>query len=1459
MPERSITLPEIDRDGTSQADRLLPALNPDSVSVDERSLKDLLCFAREYGKELRYFNEKNEASGDWSAFIGDDIDLDQLLAFIQNPAAVAEERRDQFSRPHLTLFLSFLKLLQQAQKQMNTLTQRHLDFYYQDVLRMQKKAGVADQVNILLLPQKQVAQHLLPAGTSLSAGPDASGKDRLYETNDDLVVSQAQVACLKTVYSEKEITGIREARESKKGTRQERFVQMLGISLGHPLPGDPLPLNQILNPTDAVVDFDLLTVLGELTAYSEVGLFMPLFDLRSLMKFKRRRDNADEEWAEINAYLEIAARKKRGNATFVFNPADPRNFDANLIAALEGAPDYRGITEVSHIDHVYTQRNRTEVQDFIRDKLYFDTLEDFLAMMRLKLKIDKEWEGINQLLETAGRRKRNKPSYRLSPTRPTDFTANMKRAIAQPFSPALLGRFQNIDVYYEAIEQVERNFYMSAESFNYFISAGSKENTSTWECQKIDEILLEAHRQKVYAARRATLKKTRETQGMIAMLHFALSEDPKSAESNPLSRLKVFLKKEADAVFLDQVSSTEKSDSVSESEWAQVYKTVEMAQRFSEGFQPPTPTKEAWINLYPAPDATQVMSSAADDDEGHSRWLTFGQANKTDDMDNPPDAVFGWGISSPLFAMAEGVRVITLTLGFDPDTFFIEKLAPLFPVVKAGKKNPQSPFQLEISTEKGWIVPDRLEMKLGRYASLSQTTDLKLQALQLKLYFSEAVDPIRAYAEAQPQSPWPALRLGLRQSWDKNRKRFVTPYAPLKDLRLSKTHVSVSVAGLSSLYLENDQNALNAKKPFEPFTRAPAVGSRLYIGHPELLQKQLDTMAFEVEWMAAPKDLADHYKAYGLGDNFSFKTGLSLIDRRVKRTLAQVKLFENMSAADAPQTLQIPTAAQVAEGETLEGLLFSDSGFIYEADRTGSFEGEVSDWSRYFQWELQSPDFQHSIYAGLAGEKALALSAAISNKTGTEKITASDYQVNPPYTPKIKKISVSYTSTIEVDLAISGNSHDAQIYHLHPFGHSELSSASGGGGAFFLPQYQNEGELYIGIKALQPPQSLSLLFQMAEGSADPDLPPGTVSWHFLSGNRWLNLQDGNLLSDSTRGLINSGIVRFLLAPKLPNTQLPEDLYWIRASMPQQTRSVCDTVAIHAQAVSARRVDAHKANDLSQALAAESITDLALPRPEIKAVFQPYTSFGGKAPEATDIFYTRVSEGLRHKQRAITFWDYEHLVLEHFPEIYKVKCLPANLASQLKDPGRINIIVIPEIQNKRPFNPFEPKAPADLIADIEAYLSDKHPPSAKITVKNAFYIAIKVRFGVRFKAGIDARFYKQHINTELNRFLSPWAYEEGSDIVIGGKIYANSIINFLDQRPYVDYVVELKLFSSENGIDFKLALPVGDEGYFVTTDRSDGVLVAAQQHEIDLISDAGYEENVFSGLNYMKVELDFIVG
>src|SRR5258708_10236384 len=127
------------RDGTSQTGRSLAALDPGYVSVDERSLKDLVAFARAYAEELKYFDPQNNEAGTWSRFFGpkpETEDLDEVIAFAQAPEKFGAAEYDLYRRPHFDLLLTFLQLLRHAQAELNTFTRRHLEFYYREVLSL---------------------------------------------------------------------------------------------------------------------------------------------------------------------------------------------------------------------------------------------------------------------------------------------------------------------------------------------------------------------------------------------------------------------------------------------------------------------------------------------------------------------------------------------------------------------------------------------------------------------------------------------------------------------------------------------------------------------------------------------------------------------------------------------------------------------------------------------------------------------------------------------------------------------------------------------------------------------------------------------------------------------------------------------------------------------------------------------------------------------------------------------------------------------------------------------------------------------------------------------------------------------------------------------------------------------------------------------------------------------------
>ncbi|GAB4411245.1 MAG: hypothetical protein OHK0039_16260 [Bacteroidia bacterium] len=103
-------------------------------------------------------------------------------------------------KPDMGLFITFLHLFRHAQHELNSLASRHLDFYYRHFLLQQHQGPVPDEVHVCFRAAPHVERHLLPAGTRLLAGRNPDSSELAYETLDDLEVTHARVASLRTFY-----------------------------------------------------------------------------------------------------------------------------------------------------------------------------------------------------------------------------------------------------------------------------------------------------------------------------------------------------------------------------------------------------------------------------------------------------------------------------------------------------------------------------------------------------------------------------------------------------------------------------------------------------------------------------------------------------------------------------------------------------------------------------------------------------------------------------------------------------------------------------------------------------------------------------------------------------------------------------------------------------------------------------------------------------------------------------------------------------------------------------------------------------------------------------------------------------------------------------------------------------------------------------------------------------------
>lgn len=665
-----------------------------------------------------------------------------------------------------------------------------------------------------------------------------------------------------------------------------------------------------------------------------------------------------------------------------------------------------------------------------------------------------------------------------------------------------------------------------------------------------------------------------------------------------------------------------------------------------------------------------------------------------------------------------------------------------------------------------------------------------------------------------------------------NLVEYAYPYKYFEPLQVESLTLAADVQGMRNVVLESDAGGLNPAKPFMPFGAAPRVGSSLLIGSWEIFQKRLTEVSVSLTWAGLPEDenFSEYYAGYPTSvSNGYFTASLDILHGANWEPLeSALKLFgASTVTTEAPEAV-LPVTVDL------------NPPAFPRKPTLGVFRRFEPGLDRGFLRLRLNKSFQHDVFP-------LALATFAKDQTLTTP-------PNPPYTPTVSELTVDYTAEETIDYA-EWTRDDVErrverLFQIAPFGHREIvpvaPEASAPGVtiahtlvARFLTSDEDpesgtaEGSLYLGVANLTPPQNLSLLFQMAEGSEDPALPAQEVSWAYLAAPGWKDFARAEILLDTTNGVIQSGIVQ-VAVPKTATsaaTLMPSGMHWLRATVRRHTAAVPKAIAVLPQAAQASfRDNGNDPRHLESPLAAGSIGKLVAREAAVKSVSQPFSSFGARVAESDREFRIRVAERLRHKRRAVTLFDYERLVLERFPDVYKVRCLTHTGPDSEYVPGSVRVVVVPNLRNRNAVDPLRPRLSLARLEEIQRDLAAMATDFADVQVVNPDYEEVHVRLNVRFRPGFDKGHYTGQLEHDIVRFLSPWLYDEGVDLTFGGRVHRSSILNFIDEREYVDFVTDFEMDHfipatatrpADARLDVEDAQPT----------RSSAVIVPSRTHEI----------------------------
>ena len=815
-----------------------------------------------------------------------------------------------------------------------------------------------------------------------------------------------------------------------------------------------------------------------------------------------------------------------------------------------------------------------------------------------------------------------------------------------------------------------------------------------------------------------------------------------------------------------------------------------------ETLEQDAPTGNHEGRFYAAPVANSDDGLGAELTSADQSWHPFHNKvyrnGKLQDI-NMPQAEIGFAIASHYLLMAEGTRTITVNLTTNASA-----------VLTPDRKDDVTCF---LTSEEGWF-----EKSASSFTTVSGVLRLTVSISGDDPAITPYVSATHGYTFA---TSLPVLLIKL-----KHRAAFPYLYAQLQDITITNIELQVDVERLKTLAVSNDFGPVDTSKPFQPYGASPVANSALVIGSKEVFQKQLDSACIKVEWLTPPAP-------YSTPPSVDVDIDFLHAGQWLPSNIAAIGV--GLTTYDLTNNLDLPV--------------------VDEPDLTPNAFYNTSSRHGFVRLKLTSNFGQNAYQADLI--------KFLREENGAE------HPGEPPVGPSISELLMSYSASQTIALgsadADAFNGRKARFFHLAPFGQAEQHPAlNTANKVYLIPQFdfqrenlrnESEGELYIGVTGLKPPQNLALLFQVADGTADPlsQKPDPHIHWSYLRGNEWIAFAE-NDVEDQTGGLLNSGIITFTMPRDASdtNTLLPANRHWLRAAVAAKSDVVCRLVMVAAQALEATFIDKDNDPDFpAKVLAPGTIAKLDQPHAAVKKITQPFPTFGGRGAERSEAFRTRISERLRHKDRGIALWDYERLILEGFPQIYKAKCLnhthyePTESGQGIYRelaPGHVTIVTIPNqpFQNLR--DPLRPYTSLGLLEEMEAFLRMRLSCFVTLHVRNPQFEDVRVAFKVRLHDGFDETFYVTTLQETITRFLSPWAFPGGGSPSFSGKIYKSVLINFVEEQPYVDYVTDFELFHVFLDMD---GIQQTIEKNEVEGSKAVSILVSvpATQHDIEAINPA----------------------
>ncbi|MFK7868238.1 MAG: hypothetical protein AB8B58_03240 [Roseobacter sp.] len=637
-------------------------------------------------------------------------------------------------------------------------------------------------------------------------------------------------------------------------------------------------------------------------------------------------------------------------------------------------------------------------------------------------------------------------------------------------------------------------------------------------------------------------------------------------------------------------------------------------------------------------------------------------------------------------------------------------------------------FQVTLSTAEGPMAAAVTQVLCNFQKGIGGIT--------IKLSLTDAMPPIVGPAANE------APVMSIRYAPDAR----ICPVSFFERYHIPNILIRVRATGMTALRGFADDGPLSTDQAFMPFGARPKDGATFWIGSPELAVKPVTDVGVDITWAELPGEgtgFDAHYAHY--------PTRKSVPDPKVDMKYLSRDGWKPVTSGPVP----------LFHSETVGGMMLHDWGYAGPLfGQTVPAYGLPGDQSFASRQTVRAGVISMTISdtggGFLVDDYPLALVKAVRPQRLPEKIAGARPVPRTPFVPRVASMSLSYIArtTIELNSPKTARTGE-QVVQVGPFGRIEVFPQRALRRVRLFPERLGYGHLFIQIGGSDATGPLTLVFDAANNGHLRRIPePNPITWHYLTQSGWTPLPPSAVSSDSTAGLMRSGLVAL---------DLPDDAIHNRGEMPPGgvwLAAVATKPRLEAFPKLARI-------DINGVWALRDGEELSPPEGREWIFDPPQDGVGGprEIPTHIDVrpketfgsFAARIGERLRHRKRAVTPWDFERLVLEAFPDVWMVRCLP-HLDQKTKGPapGHVTVVLVRKPPKTGPNNIVGAHLfDVGSLSRVKDYLTSLSSRFSKIDVVNPSFQRIQVRATLRFDAFRDDGAMAQRLSKDLDNYLSVW--------------------------------------------------------------------------------------------------------